>query len=79
MIQRLLQAHLQLRWKWVSPDTHLAVVVKTDGIPFWLVGDSPPISEPILVGIGMFTGGYGILTHGHLFAVGWPGPREVQK
>ena len=29
--------------------------------------NSPPILEPILVGIGMFTGGtgYGLLTHGH--------------
>ena len=36
----------------------LAVWVKTNG-------GAPPISEPILVGIGMFTG-YGILTHGQL-------------
>ena len=28
--------------------------------------NSPPILEPILVGIGMFTGGTGLLTHGHL-------------
>ena len=28
---------------------------------------APPILEPILVGIGMFTGGTGILTHGHVF------------
>ena len=32
--------------------------VKTNGIPFWLgLVNSPPILEPILVGIGMFTGG----------------------
>ena len=34
---------------------HLAVVVKTNGNPFRLVG-APPILEPIVVGIGMFTG-----------------------
>ena len=28
--------------------------VETNGIPFW---GTPPILEPILVGIGMFTGG----------------------
>ena len=27
---------------------------------------APPILEPILVGIGMFAGGYEILTHGHM-------------
>ena len=43
-----------LAWLWAT----------TNGIPFWLVG-APPISEPILVGIGMFTGGRG-LTHGRV-------------
>ena len=38
---------------------HLAVVVNTNGIPFWLrLVNSPPDLEPILVGIGMFSGGY---------------------
>ena len=27
---------------------------------------APPILEPILVGIGMFTGGTGFVTHGHV-------------
>ena len=36
----------------------MAVVVKTNGIPFWGIG-APPILEPILVGIGMFSGGTG--------------------
>ena len=51
----------------------LAVVVKTvkRGRPFWLgLVESPPILEPILVKIGMLTGGtIWILTHGHV-AVG---------
>ena len=34
-----------------------AVAVKTHGIPFWGIG-APPILEPILVGIGMFTGDF---------------------
>ena len=34
----------------------MAVVVKTNGIPFWDRCTSQ-ILEPILVGIGMFTGG----------------------
>ena len=39
----------------------LAVVVKTNGIPFW----ARSMLEPTLVGIGMFTGGtIWILTHG---------------
>ena len=29
----------------------------TPMVPFWLVG-APPMLEPVLVGIGMFTGGY---------------------
>ena len=48
-----------------SSSTHLPshiVVVKTHGIPFWLVG-APSILVPVLVGIGI---GYGILTHGHM-------------
>ena len=47
----------------------VAVVVNTvlDRIPFWLgLVNSTPILEPILVGIGIFTGEKGILTHGHL-------------
>ena len=36
-------------------------------IPFWKVGAIPPILEPILVGIGMFTGcTIWIWTHGHV-------------
>ena len=32
---------------------------KANGIPFWRFSvNSPPILEPILVGIGMFTWGY---------------------
>ena len=42
----------------MAPKGDVAVVVKTNGIPFWLVG-APPILEPISVGIGMFTGGTG--------------------
>ena len=34
--------------------------VNTNGIAFWgFSANSPPILEPILVGIGMFTGGMG--------------------
>ena len=36
----------------------MAVVVKTNGVPFWGIG-APPILGFILVGIGMFTGGTG--------------------
>ena len=44
----------------------MAVVVKTGLVSFWLVG-APPILEPILVGIGMFTAGtIWLLTHGHI-------------
>ena len=42
-------------WLWLS---------KPMGAFFWV--GAPPILEPILVGIGMFTGRYGILTHGHV-------------
>ena len=45
-----------LIWRWLS---------KPMGSHFGV--GAPPILEPIFVGIGMFTGGYGILTHGHLF------------
>ena len=38
--------------------TDMAVVVKTNGIPFW--GRCTTHLEPILVGMGMFTGGTGI-------------------
>ena len=47
------------------------MVVKTNGIPFWLVGEfTTKILEPILVGIGM-PWGYGLLTHGQIL-----GPRR---
>ena len=42
--------------------------VKTSGTILEMVG-APPILEPILVGIGMFTGEYGLLTNGHMFAI----------
>ena len=43
---------------------YLAVVVKTVlGSHFW--GRCTTLLVGILVGIGMFTGGYGMLTHGH--------------
>ena len=45
----------------------MAVVVKTVlGSHFGVFG-APPVLEPILVGIGMFTGGtIWILTHGYM-------------
>ena len=50
-----------------APKKYMAVGVKTDGILFWGIG-APPMFEPILVVIGMFTGGtIWLLTHGHLF------------
>ena len=48
----------------------MAVVVKSSGIPFWLVGEfsSPPI-EPILMGGWDVHWGYGSLTHGQMALV----------
>ena len=47
------------RWEWACWEaTHLAVVKTVLG-PHFREVNSPPILEPILVGIGMFTGGMG--------------------
>ena len=56
------QRSLRPKWLWLSK-------------PCWNhfgVG-APPILEPISVGIGMFTGGYGILTHGQISRMGLRG------
>ena len=39
--------------------THVAVVVKTNGIPFWLVGEFTTHFRTYFSGNGMFTGGTG--------------------
>ena len=50
---------MKLRW---SPN-HMAVVVKTNGIPFWDKCTTHfSLFQCILVGIGMFTGGTGFST-----------------
>ena len=62
---------VQTQFETKDAEQHVAVgeEKKNNGIPFWGryhfgVG-APPILEPILAGIGTFTRGYGILTHGH--------------
>ena len=48
---------------------HMAVVVKTNGIPFWLVGEFTHFRFHFSGWIGMFTGGtIWLLTHGHIYS-----------
>ena len=57
------QAETAGNWTTASPCFHWAMV-QNQWYHFGI--GAPPILEPMLVGIGMFTDGIGVLTHGHL-------------
>ena len=49
---------------------HVAVVVKINGIPFWLVGEFATHFRTYFSGAWDVHWGYGVLTHGHVVRVG---------